>query len=99
VLDVDQDGDPDLVLVAPAAPGGTQSAFRIFRNERVGLTVGNLRRTLDPLFADLVTSTEHYEGDALTIGDVNGDGLLDYVVTRATSTGSGTQTRIIKTDK
>jgi hypothetical protein len=98
-IDIDQDGDQDLVLVAPAAPGGTQPALRILRNERQGSTVGLLKRTLDPLLAAIVTSTEHFEGDALTIGDITGDGLLDYIVTRATPSGSGSQTRIVKTDK
>lgn len=98
-IDIDQDGDPDLVLLAPAALGGTQSALRIFRNERIGSSVGLLRRTLDPLFAGIVTANEHFEGDALTIGDITGDGLLDYIVTRAVPNGPGAQTRIVKTDK
>ncbi len=98
-VDTDQDGDQDLVLMANAAPGGTGPALRILRNERVGNTVGNLRRTLDPLFAGAVTTTEHFEGDALSIGDLTGDGLLDYLVTRETPVGTGAQTRIIKTDK
>jgi hypothetical protein len=55
------------------------------------------RRSLDALLP-LVSGGEHFEGDALAIGDVTGDGLLDYVVTRAVSSGVGTQTRIVKTD-
>jgi hypothetical protein len=98
-IDIDQDGDQDLVLLAPAALGGTESALRILRNERVGTTVGLLRRTLDTLFAGANSSSEHFEGDALTIGDITGDGYLDYIVTRATPSGSGSQTRIVKTDK
>ena len=98
-LDVDADGDQDLVLLAPAPPGGTGPALRIMRNERVSTTVGNLRRTLDPLFAGIVSGSEHFEGDALSIGDLTGDGYNDYVVTRATPSGTGTQTRIVKTDR
>ena len=98
-LDVDADGDQDLVLLAPAAPAGTGPALRILRNERSGNTVGNLRKTLGPLFTAMVTGSEHFEGDALSIGDITGDGFLDYIVTRATSTGTGTQTRIVKTDR
>jgi hypothetical protein len=98
-IDIDTDGDQDLVLLAPAAPGGTGPALRVLRNERSGNTVGNLRRTLDPLFAAMVTGTEHFEGDALSIGDLTGDGFLDYVVTRGTPSGAGTQTRIVKTDR
>jgi hypothetical protein len=98
-LDIDADGDQDLVLLAPAAPAGTGPAFRILRNERVANTVGNLRRTLEPLFVAMVTPTDHFEGDALSIGDLTGDGFLDYVLTRATPTGTGSQTRIVKTDR
>lgn len=98
-IDTDQDGDQDLVLLAKAAPGGTGPALRVLRNERSGNTVGNLRRTLEPLMTGSVTSTEHFEGDALSIGDLTGDGLIDFLVTRATVVGSGAQTRIIKTDK
>jgi hypothetical protein len=65
----------------------------------VGTTVGVLKRTLDPLFHAMVRPNEHFEGDALTIGDITGDGLLDYIVTRATPSGSGAQTRIVKTDQ
>jgi hypothetical protein len=98
-IDIDQDGDQDLVLLAPAPPGSTSPALRILRNERSGATVGVLQRTLDPLLAAIVTPNDHFEGDALTIGDVTGDGLLDYIVTRATPSGSGAQTRIVKTDQ
>jgi hypothetical protein len=98
-IDTDQDGDQDLVLVAPSALGGTKPAFRILRNERVGTQVGFLRRTLEPLFAANVTASEHFESDSLTVGDVTGDGFLDFVLARATSTGVGAQTRILKTDR
>jgi len=96
-VDVDQDGDQDLVLLANAAPGGTRSAFRILRNEKVGSQSGVLLRSLDGTLP-ATSAGEHFEGDALAIGDVTGDGLLDYVVTRGVSSGVGTQTRIVKTD-
>ena len=99
-LDIDQDGDQDLVLLADAPPGGTQTALRIYRNESGSGKVGLLRRTLDPLFqAAVAASGDTLHGQALAIGDVTGDGLNDYVVSRATSTGNGSQTRIIKTDR
>jgi hypothetical protein len=96
-VDVDQDGDLDLVLLANAAPGGTRPALRILRNEIVGAQQGFLLRTLDPSLP-ATSATEHFEGDALAVGDVTGDGLLDYVVTRGVSSGVGTQTRVVKTD-
>jgi hypothetical protein len=58
-----------------------------------------MRRTLEPLFTAIVSANEHFEGDALSIGDVTGDGYNDYMVTRATVSGAGTQTRIVKTDR
>ena len=47
----------------------------------------------------LVTATDHFEGDWLSLGDVTGDGFPDHVVTRATPVGSGSQTRMVRTDK
>jgi hypothetical protein len=96
-VDVDQDGDQDLVLLADAAPGGTRPALRILRNEMVGAQRGSLLRTLYPSLP-ATSATEHFEGAALVVGDLTGDGLLDYAVTRAVSSGAGTQTRIVKTD-
>jgi hypothetical protein len=98
-LDIDADGDQDLVLLANAPPGNVGPALRILRNERVSNTVGNLRRTLEPLFTAMVSPGEHFEGDALSIGDVTGDGFLDYIVTRATPSGAATDTRIVETDR
>jgi IPT/TIG domain-containing protein len=98
-VDMDQDGDQDMVLVANAAPGGTRTALRILRNENVNGQVGVFRRTLEPLFQAATTANEHFEGDALAVGDVTGDGLLDYVVSRVTPVGSGAQTRVVKTDR
>lgn len=99
--DVDTDGDQDMILVGSTAPGGFEPAFRILRNERVGLQVGVFRETLKGLITPLMTSTEHFEGVALAIGDVNKDGALDFIITRATTspTSPAPQTRILLTDK
>jgi hypothetical protein len=100
--DVDADGDQDMILVCDTAPGGTEPAFRILRNERVGTQVGVLRETLRGIITpDLITSTEHLEGTALAIGDVNDDDALDFIITRATTspTSVAPQTRVIITDK
>lgn len=97
--DVDNDGDQDMILVANAPPGGTEPAFRVLRNERVGVQVGLLRETLRGLITPLVTSNEHFEGDWFSIGDVNNDETLDFVLTRATTTQPAPQTRILVIDK
>jgi hypothetical protein len=99
--DIDTDGDQDMILVCDAAPGGTGPAFRIFRNERVGTQVGLLRETLKGLITPLLTSSEHFEGVSLAIGDVNKDGAPDFIITRATTspTSPAPQTRILITDK
>lgn len=106
-IDIDLDGDQDLILVANAAPAAGESAFRILRNES-GLvngvpSVGVFKETLRPLFVDPViglvpAANDAFDGSSLAIGDLDGDGALDFVVTRAT-TGTGAQTRAIKTDK
>jgi hypothetical protein len=98
--DIDTDGDQDMILVCDAAPGGTGAAFRVLRNERVGLQVGVFRETLKGLITPLLTATEHLEGSALAIGDVNKDGALDFIITRATTspTSVAPQTRILLTD-
>jgi hypothetical protein len=96
--DTDQDGDPDLVLLAPAAPGGADPALRVLRNEEIGDTKGLFRTSLLQALPP-VTASDHFEGDALSIGDVTGDGLVDFVISRAVSSGAGPQTRIVKTDR
>jgi hypothetical protein len=98
-LDVDGDGDQDLVLLAPAAPGGTERAFRILRNDTDGVSKGVFRRAYDALLDPLVSTADHLEGDALSIGDVSGDGLPEFVVSRASSTNPGSRTRILGMDK
>jgi hypothetical protein len=101
-LDVDDDGDQDMVLVAAAAPGGTEPAFRILRNEAAVVngvpSVGVFRDALRPLVAALRDATgDPFDGRSLAIGDLDGDDALDFVVTR--STGPGPATRAIRIDR
>lgn len=97
--DVERDGDLDLVLLAPAAPGGTQSAVRVLRNESVAGQSGVFRRAYDSLIGPLATPADRRDGDALSIGDVTGDGLPSFVISRATPAGSGSDTRIVRMEK
>jgi hypothetical protein len=98
-VDVDEDGDQDLLALAPAPPGGNGQALRIFRNEVVNSKSGIYTQRLFGLTGDIVTASEHYEGDVLAIGDVDGDKSLDFIVTRTTPSGAGSQTRAFRTDK
>jgi len=96
--DVDNDGDQDMVIVCNPAPG-TDPAFRVLRNEIVNQTVGVFRESLKGLLTPIVTGTEHLEGDWMSIGDVNKDGTLDFVISRTTTTQPPSQTRIVITAK
>ena len=97
--DIDQDGDQDMIIVCNAAPGGTDPAFRVLRNESVSMQVGVFRDSLKGLITPLVTAGEHLEGDWMSIGDINKDGTLDFVLTRAATTQTPPQTRIVITDR
>lgn len=92
--DVDRDGRSDLVTLAPSSPGGA-AALRLLRND----PSGTFTRTFDDdLVAPLVTATERWEGDALAIGDLDGDGGAAFVVTRAAG-GAAPHTRVVRTTK
>jgi hypothetical protein len=99
-VDVDDDGDEDLITVARTSPGGGGPAFRVFRNEVANQQSGVLTRNLDGLLQAIVTPLEHFEGSALSIGDLDGDGAWEFVISRDGSTGgSSPHTRTIRIDK
>jgi hypothetical protein len=101
VVDVDTDGDQDLVLVADAAPGTGEAAFRILRNVIEGNQIGILRPDFEGLIDVIVSQDEPFDGTSLEIGDLDGDGGVEFVITRD-SVPSGeddTQTRVIATDQ
>jgi hypothetical protein len=103
--DIDNDGDQDLLLTANAAPGGSDPAFRVLRNEVVNQQVGIYRHSLRGLIvgdaakgvAPLITSTEFLDGDAMSVGDVNKDGTLDFILTRNNTSSPAPETRVIVT--
>jgi hypothetical protein len=97
--DFDSDGDEDLVLLASSAPGGTQSAFRILRNEADGATKGVYRRACDDLLASLAGPADRLDGAALAIGDLSGDGLPDFLISRPAPSNATTDTRTLRMDK
>jgi len=100
--DIDNDGDQDLILVAPSSPDGTAPAFRILRNDIVNLKAGIFTTKLMPLVQNPylpLGGNEHYEGDAAAMGDINHDGTVDFVVVRASTTAQSPETRVIIIDK
>lgn len=99
VVDVDADGDQDLVLVANAAPAAGKPAFRILRNIIRLNQVGILSDELQGLVEQISSTNEPFDGTSLVIGDLDGDGGNEYVVTRSVVNGTRSQTRIIATDQ
>ncbi|MCG3134321.1 MAG: hypothetical protein HMLKMBBP_01626 [Planctomycetes bacterium] len=98
-LDIDSDGDQDMISVAATAPGGTEPAIRLWTNDVVSGQVGVFRERLKPLVAAQTTVTNRFEGSCLAIGDMDGDGGLEFVVTRAGAPGTAPHTRAISIDK
>jgi hypothetical protein len=94
-LDIDGDGDQELVLLAPAAPGGTQAALRILRNGGPGAAAGVFDRAWNELVAAAVLPGDPFEGSALSIGDLTGDGLPEFTVSRAPPAEQAADTRIL----
>ncbi len=98
VSDIDADGDQDLVLVSRASPGGVAPSFRILRNVVEAQQVGVLREEFRGLVTAIV-GNDTFDGTSVQIGDLDGDGANEYVITRSTPVGVDTQTRIIRTDR
>lgn len=96
--DVDEDGDDDMITVSKTPPGGNGAAFRVFRNEVINLQQGYLTRALESLVTPLITANEHFEGVSLAIGDLDGDGALEFVITRDAGSPAP-HTRAISIDK
>ncbi len=103
VLDVDTDGDQDLVLVANAAPSLGVPAIRILRNVIEDSQVGVMRDE----FAELIERVaggglDPFDGTSLLVGDLDGDGAAEYIVTRSVvdvDDEEATQTRTMTTDQ
>jgi len=92
-----------MILVADAAPNGTEPAFRVLRNEVRTVnnvpSLGVFTESLKPLIVDLRDDAgDAFDGDVLSLGDLDGDDALDFVITRSAA-GSGLQTRAVRTEK
>lgn len=96
--DIDGDGDQDLIMVANA-PVGSGSGTRILRNVFVAQQTGIFDKSIQPLIENLVTPAEKFDGDCIAIGDFDNDDVLDFIISRATPPGAGSQTRAIQMQK
>ena len=76
-LDADWDGQPDY-LDLPTAPTATQVAAE----QKVSDLVGGLAATLD--------DGDEFGSDAAAVGDIDGDGVVDLIVTANTDDDGGT---------
>jgi hypothetical protein len=100
--DVDSDGDQDMILVCPTPPGGSGPAFRVLRNDIVNAKAGIFTTTLMPLLQGPympLGGNEHFEADAMEIGDFNHDGTYDFVLVRIDPNAQSPETRIVIIDK
>jgi hypothetical protein len=94
--DLDGNGLDDLVLLAGSAPTAGRSGLRILRAfPRVTGTLAFVASYVDALDA-LVDPSEDLSGDALTLGDLAGDELPSFVLSRAAPSGEASDTRVIR---
>jgi FG-GAP-like repeat len=78
--DVDNDGSPDLIWVA--GPIGSDSSG----SGEISIFPGSGDGRFLPTRSVLVTSEQSLEG-GLAVGDLNGDGILDFAATASSSSG------------
>jgi hypothetical protein len=81
-LDMDADGDLDLILCAIDVPGFVSGAFRSYRNNGKGY--------FTDVTAEVMPPTAIGRGWDVEVADVNGDGALDLALG-----GWGTQARLL----
>lgn len=74
VADVNNDGKPDLIVAIYGTGPATQLDFAVLLNEGGGQFSG-------PIYAPPLISDGIDEGFGIAVGDINGDGIPDLVVT------------------
>jgi hypothetical protein len=94
--DIDGDGIGDLVLLTDAPRGPGRPGLRILRGTRDDAD----DLTFSPRFvgqlASLTATGEPLSGDALTLGDLAGDGLPSIIISNAAPTGAASETRVLR---
>jgi hypothetical protein len=95
----DANGDrlEDLILLSNAPVGAGGMSFRILRSVVDAGTV-RFEESFKSILSPLALGGDTFDGFVMQIGDLNGDGANEYIITRATAGGGASQTRVITTD-
>lgn len=95
-VDIDADGDQDLILLSASELAVGRSSLRILRNVAVNGEVGILSDSLQPLLDALVTPDDVLDGATVLLGDLDRDDAIDALITRDDGPGDDPRTRLVR---